>query len=63
MLHYSETRPDFLSYHVDDLPHAVPHLFRAALRLPVMTWTVRSSEQRRKAADWADQIVFEDFVP
>ena len=62
-LHYADTRPDFLSYRVDDLPHAVPHLFRAALGLPVMGWTVRTPDQRQRAARWADQMVFEGFTP
>ena len=63
VLHFGETRPDFLSYRVADLPHAVPYLCRTAIGIPVMTWTVRTEEQRRRAALWADQMVFEGFVP
>lgn len=63
MLHFADTRPDFLSYNVGDLPHAVPHLCRVAIGIPVMTWTVRTSEQRQRAARWADQMVFEGFAP
>ena len=62
-LHWQETQPDFLSYGVRDLPHAVPHLLRSALGLPVMTWTVRTREQREKAARFADQVVFEGWLP
>jgi glycerophosphoryl diester phosphodiesterase len=58
-LHYSQTQPDFLSYCVDDLPHAVPFLLRALKATPIMVWTVRTEAQRRIAAEWADQIVFE----
>jgi glycerophosphoryl diester phosphodiesterase len=58
-LHYRETRPDFLSFRVDDLPHATPFLLRALQSTPVMAWTVRNPEQRRRAAQWADQIIFE----
>ncbi len=58
-LHYDATRPDFLSFCVDDLPHPTPFLLRTLNAIPVMVWTVRSTEQRRKAAQWADQIVFE----
>ena len=58
-LHYPETIPDFLSYCVDDLPHATPFLLRALRATPVMAWTVRSEAQKRRAAQWADQIVFE----
>lgn len=58
-LHYFETRPDFLSYCVDDLPNATPFLLRALTATPVMAWTVRTQAQKRLAAQWADQIVFE----
>jgi glycerophosphoryl diester phosphodiesterase len=62
-LHYPQTRPDFLSWRVDDLPHATPFLLRTQLDTPVIAWTVRREEQRALAAQWADQIVFEGFVP
>ena len=63
MLHVGDTRPDFLSFHVDDLPHPVPVLMRTGMGVPVMAWTVRTAEQRQIAARWADQIVFEGFTP
>ncbi|SFK24359.1 Glycerophosphoryl diester phosphodiesterase [Methylocapsa palsarum] len=59
--HFPDTRPDFLSWNVNDLPHAVPMLCRAGIGMPVMTWTVRSPEDRSRAELWADQIVFEGF--
>lgn len=62
-LHFSRTRPDFLSWRVDDLPHSTPNLCRAGLGLPIMSWTVRMPEQRARAARWADQMVFEGFIP
>ena len=58
-LHIEATRPDFLSWCVDDLPHPTPTLLRALAKIPVMTWTVRSEAQRRLARAYADQIVFE----
>ena len=62
-LHYERSRPDFLSWSVRNLPHPTPYLCRAGLGLPVMSWTVRTPEQRATAERWADQIVFEGFVP
>jgi glycerophosphoryl diester phosphodiesterase len=62
-LHFPRTRPDFLSWRVADLPHAIPFLARQALQLPVTAWTVRSPAQAEAAAPWADQIVFENFTP
>jgi glycerophosphoryl diester phosphodiesterase len=62
VLHYGDTRPDFLSYCVDNLPHAVPHLLRTLNATPVIAWTVRTPAQRLLAEQWADQIVFEGGV-
>ena len=62
-LHFEATRPDFLSYGVRDLPHAVPYLCRAGLGLPVLAWTVRDAAQAAIAARWADQIIFEGWRP
>ncbi|AMJ59904.1 glycerophosphodiester phosphodiesterase family protein [Bosea sp. PAMC 26642] len=63
LLHFDESKPDFLSWKVADLPSAAPYLCRNALGLPLMTWTVRTPEDRKKAAIHADQMVFEGFVP
>lgn len=63
MLHFERTRPDFLSFHVADLPHAVPTLCRTVIGCPVLAWTVRTPAQRVTADRWADQMVFEGFVP
>lgn len=60
---FSLVRPDFLSWHVGDLPHAVPVLCRSGIGMPVMTWTVRSQADRIRAETWADQMIFEGFEP
>lgn len=62
LLHVPLTRPDFLSWHVRDLPRRSVSLARAA-GLPVMTWTVRTPEDQARAGLHADQMVFEGFVP
>lgn len=63
LLHFERSRPDFVSWRVRDLPTAAPYLCRRALGLPVMTWTVRTAEDRALAAAHADQMVFEGFTP
>ena len=63
LLHFEETLPDFLSWRVGDLPCAAPFLCRTLAGLPVMTWTVRTEEDRQRAASHADQMVFEGFRP
>jgi glycerophosphoryl diester phosphodiesterase len=57
--HYDLARPDFLSWNVDDLPHKIPFLVKQLSDAPIMTWTVRTAEQREAAHKWADQIVFD----
>jgi glycerophosphoryl diester phosphodiesterase len=56
-------RPDFLSWNLADLPHAVPMLCRKGIGMPVMTWTVRAREALVHGKIWADQIIFEGFEP
>jgi glycerophosphoryl diester phosphodiesterase len=56
-------RPDFLSWNLADLPHAVPMLCRNGIGMPVMTWTVRSREALERGRLWADQIIFDGFEP
>lgn len=63
LLHFDETRPDFLSWRVDDLPCGPAFLCRLLGQRPVMTWTVRNPDQRRHAETHADQMVFEGFCP
>jgi glycerophosphoryl diester phosphodiesterase len=56
-------RLQFLAYRVSDLPSPVPSFARNVLGLPLLTWTVRTEEDRRRAARYADQIIFENFRP
>jgi glycerophosphoryl diester phosphodiesterase len=63
LLHFPQTEPDFVSWRVRDLPLAAPFLCRHLGRLPVMTWTVRTEEDRRRARAHADQMIFEGFLP
>jgi len=36
---------------------------RKGLGLPLLTWTVRTADQRRTAERYADQMIFEGFRP
>jgi glycerophosphoryl diester phosphodiesterase len=56
-------RPQFLAYRVKDLPSPVPLFAHSVLRLPLLTWTVRTPADQARAARWADQIIFEGFRP
>jgi len=63
LAHYGQTRPDFLAWHVADLPHAAATLWREALGRPLLTWTVRDADEGKRATRFADQIIFEGFLP
>ena len=63
LLHGWRTRPHFVAYHVKDLPSAGPWIARNILGLPLLTWTVHTLEDRRRAKRWADQMIFEEFRP
>jgi len=63
LLHFPQTEPDFLSWNHRDLPNAAPFLCRHLRHMPVMAWTVRDAQTGRAALDYADQIVFEEFLP
>ena len=62
-LHGLRTRPHFVAYGIRDLPAAAPFIARAVFGLPLLTWTVRSDDDRGRAARWADQIIFERIRP
>jgi glycerophosphoryl diester phosphodiesterase len=61
--HAFRTRPHFVAYWVDDLPAPAPWIARHIFGLPLLTWTVRTPEQRAQAARYADQMIFEGFRP
>ncbi|MAA98095.1 MAG: glycerophosphodiester phosphodiesterase [Stappia sp.] len=61
ILYAPRVRPSFVSWWVKDLPALAPSLLRRAFGLPIITWTVRTAEDRKRAAAFADQIVFEGF--
>jgi glycerophosphoryl diester phosphodiesterase len=61
--HALRTRPHFVAYWVNELPAAAPWIAHHIFGLPLLTWTVRTHEQRRRATRHADQMIFEGFVP
>jgi glycerophosphoryl diester phosphodiesterase len=61
--HALRSRPQFIAYSVADLASAIPRLARHVLRLPLLTWTVRTDADRTRAAHYADQMIFEGFRP
>jgi len=61
--HAFRTQPHFVAWDVDDLPAPAPWIARNLFGCPLLTWTVRTPEQRAVAARHADQMIFESFRP
>jgi glycerophosphoryl diester phosphodiesterase len=61
--HGLRTRPHFVAYSVNDLPAVAPWIARHVFGCALLTWTVRTPQQRKRAERWADQMIFEGFIP
>lgn len=57
------SRPQFISHHWKQLPAVVPALLRRLLRIPLLTWTLRSPEEQNQALRHADNFFFEGYEP
>ena len=55
-------KPDFISYNVDDAAN-FKKLSKIKGTLPILFWTVRSTEQMRLVSEKCDNIIFEGFLP
>ncbi len=61
--HGFRTQPHFVAYWVNELPAPAPWIARNLFGCALLTWTVRTPEQRIRATQYADQMIFEGFVP
>jgi glycerophosphoryl diester phosphodiesterase len=61
--HALDSRPQFIAYSVQDVSSTIPWLARNVLRLPLLTWTVRTEADRARVKQYADQMIFEGFRP
>lgn len=61
--HAFRTRPHFVSYWVRQLPAPAPWIARYLFGCALLTWTVRTPEQRAVSERYADQMTFEGFLP
>jgi glycerophosphoryl diester phosphodiesterase len=63
LAHIYTTTPHFIAYAVRDLPALAPLTCRHIWGMPLLTWTVQSEAERRRARFWANQMIFEGFRP
>lgn len=55
--------PNFIAYDIAALPAVAPLAARFVFGLPLLTWTVRTVEERARALRYADAMIFEDIRP
>jgi glycerophosphoryl diester phosphodiesterase len=55
--------PHFIAYDIKALPALAPLIARTLFGLPLLTWTVRTKEERERALRYADAMIFEGIVP
>jgi glycerophosphoryl diester phosphodiesterase len=56
-------RPNFIAYDIAALPAVAPLVARTLFGLPLLTWTVRTEEERERAMRYADAMIFEGIKP
>jgi glycerophosphoryl diester phosphodiesterase len=52
-------RPNFIAYDIGALPAIAPLAAKVVFGLPLITWTVRTKEERERALRYADAMIFE----
>jgi len=55
--------PHFIAYDISALPALAPLIARTLFGLPLLTWTVRTKDERERALRYADAMIFEGIVP
>ena len=56
-------RPQFIAYDIRALPAIAPLVAQTLFGLPLLTWTVRTNEERDRALRYADAMIFEGITP
>lgn len=57
-----KSKPDFISYRIEDFPNKKVSAFKTK-GLPVLAWTIMTSQDLLKAKNYCDNVVFENIVP
>lgn len=61
--HWLWTQPDFIAHKAQHLPSFWPIKAASLFNVPLLTWTVRSEDERTRLEPFVDQIIFEGFLP
>lgn len=56
---YRWAKPDFISYDINNLPNK----YLKNRNVPILTWVITSSEMEKIALTYADNVIFENYIP
>lgn len=56
-------RPHFVAYDIEAMPMLAPSIWRTVLRRPLLAWTVSTEENKARARQMADAMIFEKIRP
>ncbi len=60
MLLNKKIKPDFISYHFNNLPNRFVSKYK---NLPILAWTITNQDEYMQIVKHADNIIFENFKP
>jgi glycerophosphoryl diester phosphodiesterase len=63
LLTFAIAWPNFIAYDIAALPALAPLIARFVFGLPLLTWTVRTPDERERALRYADAMIFEGIKP
>ena len=55
--------PNFIGYDIRCLPYLPVSIARQILNYPILVWTIKTEQDKLKAAKYADNIIFEGVEP
>ena len=55
--------PNFIGYDIRALPYLPVSIARQVFNYPVLAWTVKTEDDKLKAAKYVDNIIFEGIKP
>jgi len=63
LLHAPKSKPQFVAFDIKALPATAPLALKWFRGMPLLSWTIRTRDEEKKARYWADQIIFEEITP
>jgi glycerophosphoryl diester phosphodiesterase len=53
--------PQFIGYNIKALPYAPVSIARNIFKVPILAWTIKNEQEKKKALTYADNFIFENI--